>query len=73
MPVLVTDDGEVIADSHRIIEWAEANPEHRSAVAGSAIGGAVAHPGSIVARPKCLEVVCIRQANAVVSRAIDSR
>jgi glutaredoxin len=35
VPVLVTDDGELIWDSSRIIEWAEANPEHRSAVAGS--------------------------------------
>jgi glutaredoxin len=35
VPVLVTDDDEVIWDSQRIIEWAEANPEHRSAVTGS--------------------------------------
>lgn len=35
VPVLVTDDDELISDSSRIIEWAEANPEHRSAVAGS--------------------------------------
>jgi hypothetical protein len=26
VPVLVTDSGEVIADSERIAEWAEANP-----------------------------------------------
>ena len=26
VPVLVTDDGEVINDSKRIIEWAEAHP-----------------------------------------------
>jgi hypothetical protein len=26
VPVLVTDDGEVIQDSKRIIAWAEANP-----------------------------------------------
>jgi Glutathione S-transferase, N-terminal domain len=26
VPVLVTDAGDVIADSHRIIEWAESNP-----------------------------------------------
>lgn len=26
VPALVTDDGEVIAESKRIIEWAEANP-----------------------------------------------
>jgi len=30
VPVLVTDDGEVVADSNRIIEWAEAHPAHRS-------------------------------------------
>jgi hypothetical protein len=35
VPVLVTDEGELIRDSHRIIDWAEANPQHRSAVAGS--------------------------------------
>ena len=37
VPVLVTDDGEVVADSKRIIEWAEANPEHRART-GSASG-----------------------------------
>ena len=26
VPVLITDDGEVIGDSQRIIAWAEANP-----------------------------------------------
>jgi hypothetical protein len=26
VPVLVTDDGEVIRDSKRIVEWARANP-----------------------------------------------
>jgi Glutathione S-transferase, N-terminal domain len=26
VPVLVTDDGEVIQDSKRIVEWARANP-----------------------------------------------
>lgn len=26
VPVLVTDDGEVVADSRRIVEWARANP-----------------------------------------------
>ena len=36
VPVLVTDEGEVISDSHRIVEWAEANPAHRSAAAGAA-------------------------------------
>jgi hypothetical protein len=35
VPVLVTDEGKSIWDSHRIIDWAEANPQHSSAVAGS--------------------------------------
>jgi len=26
VPVLVTDSGEVVSDSKRIVEWAEANP-----------------------------------------------
>lgn len=30
VPVLVTDDGEVISGSHQIVEWAEANPPHRA-------------------------------------------
>ena len=30
VPVLVTDDGEVVADSKRIVEWAEAHPAHRA-------------------------------------------
>ena len=33
VPILVTDEGEVITDSARIIEWAEANPPHRSGAA----------------------------------------
>jgi glutathione S-transferase len=33
VPVLVTDQGEVISDSHRIVAWAEANPAHRTPVA----------------------------------------
>ena len=33
VPVLITDQGEVIADSHRIIDWAEANPAHRTPAA----------------------------------------
>jgi glutathione S-transferase len=36
VPVLVTDDGEVVSDSRRIIEWAEANPPHRSSGARGA-------------------------------------
>ena len=32
VPVLVTDDGEVITESARIVEWADAHP--RSAVPG---------------------------------------
>lgn len=30
VPVLVTDDGEVIHDSRRIVEWAEENPAPRA-------------------------------------------
>jgi hypothetical protein len=33
VPVLVTDQGEVISDSHRIVAWAEANPAHRTPAA----------------------------------------
>ena len=33
VPVLVTDDGEVVADSKRIVEWAEAHPAHRAGAA----------------------------------------
>ena len=33
VPVLVTDDGEVITDSARIVQWAEENPPHRSSAA----------------------------------------
>jgi hypothetical protein len=33
VPVLVTDDGEVIQDSKRIIAWAEANPARAKASA----------------------------------------
>ena len=42
VPVLVTDDGEVVPDSKRIVEWAEANPAHRAG-ADSASGSS---PGS---------------------------
>ena len=35
VPVLVTDDGEVVADSKRIVGWAEAHPAHRAAAASS--------------------------------------
>ena len=31
VPVLVTDDGEVVADSKRIVEWARANPASTTA------------------------------------------
>ncbi len=31
VPVLVTDDGEVIKDSKRIVEWAEAHPASATA------------------------------------------
>jgi glutathione S-transferase-like protein len=30
VPMLVTDAGEVISGSRRIVEWAEGNPPHRS-------------------------------------------
>jgi glutathione S-transferase len=33
VPVLVTDDGEVITDSQRIVEWAERNPAPATATA----------------------------------------
>jgi hypothetical protein len=33
--VLVTDDEEVVADSKRIVEWAEAHPAHRAGAASS--------------------------------------
>jgi hypothetical protein len=33
VPVLVTDQDEVISDSHRIVAWAEANPAHRASAA----------------------------------------
>jgi hypothetical protein len=35
VPVLVTDDGEVVSDSERIVEWAEAHPSHRATAASS--------------------------------------
>ena len=38
VPVLVTDDGEVIQDSKKIVEWAKANP----AVASDRAAGAAA-------------------------------
>ena len=31
----MTDDDEVVADSARIVEWAEANPAHRAGAAGT--------------------------------------
>jgi glutathione S-transferase len=48
VPVLVTDDGEVVSDSKRIVAWAEANPAHRSgAGAGDAANsGAGSDPGA---------------------------
>jgi hypothetical protein len=36
VPVLVTDDGEVIQDSKRIVEWARANPAAGAEAAKSA-------------------------------------
>ncbi len=35
VPVLVTDDGEVISDSYKIAEWAEKNPAGASATAAA--------------------------------------
>jgi hypothetical protein len=49
VPVLVTDDGEVVADSKRIVEWAEANPPHRSraeSASGSNAGATSGQTGS---------------------------
>jgi glutaredoxin 2 len=40
VPVLVTDDGEVIQDSKKIVEWARANPAGASNGAASEAGGA---------------------------------
>jgi hypothetical protein len=40
VPVLVTDDGEVVSDSKRIVEWAEANPPHRAGAASASGSGA---------------------------------
>jgi glutathione S-transferase len=37
VPVLITDQDEVISDSHRIIDWAEANPAHRSSAASGSV------------------------------------
>jgi hypothetical protein len=36
VPVLVTDDGEVVQDSKKIVEWAGQNPAQQSAPAASA-------------------------------------
>jgi glutathione S-transferase len=33
VPVLVTDEGDVVAESAPIVEWAEANPRDRGAAA----------------------------------------
>jgi hypothetical protein len=35
VPVLVTDDGEVVSDSKKIVEWARANPAAGPAAAGT--------------------------------------
>lgn len=40
VPVLVTDDGEVVADSKRIVEWAETNPAHRAGTTSASASGA---------------------------------
>jgi hypothetical protein len=46
VPVLVTDDGEVVADSTRIVEWAEANPAHRAGAGSASASGAGAGSAS---------------------------
>jgi len=46
VPVLVTDDGEVVADSKRIIEWAEANPAHLAGAGASTASGSGAGSAS---------------------------
>jgi Glutathione S-transferase, N-terminal domain len=38
VPVLVLDDGTVISDSHRIVEWARANPPATATAAADAGG-----------------------------------
>jgi glutathione S-transferase len=35
VPVLVTDEGEVVTDSRRIVEWAERNPATPSSAAAA--------------------------------------
>ena len=40
VPILVTDDGEVVSDSKRIVEWAEAHPAHRAGAAPTSGSGA---------------------------------
>jgi glutaredoxin 2 len=37
VPVLVLDDGTVIPDSHKIVEWARANPAGASTGAGASV------------------------------------
>ena len=46
VPVLVTDDGEVVADSKRIVGWAEANPAHRAQAGSAAHSGAPGTSGT---------------------------
>jgi Glutathione S-transferase, N-terminal domain len=36
VPVLVTDDGEVVSESRRIVEWARAHPRAAGPTAGTA-------------------------------------
>ena len=40
VPVLVTDDGQVVQDSKRIVEWARANPADASNGGGRTAGSA---------------------------------
>jgi hypothetical protein len=39
IPVLVTDDGEAINESKRIVEWAEAHPAGAGSASGSSSAG----------------------------------
>jgi len=40
VPVLVTDDGEVVSDSKRIVDWAQAHPAHRAGASAASASSA---------------------------------
>ena len=46
VPVLVTDDGEVVSDSKRIVGWAEANPVHRARAGAASASDAGSSSGT---------------------------